>query len=88
MRPCSVRYGRTQQWKRARYAYIVSRLRRALAAEDDQTVYIVNEAGRGYRFAAAISVETAPDPLAPVPRPVSHGLPLRLGQIHGRSKNH
>jgi predicted ATPase/DNA-binding winged helix-turn-helix (wHTH) protein len=64
----------------------ISRLRRALAAEGDQTVYIVNEAGRGYRFAAAVSVETAPEALAPVPRPVSRGLPVRLGQVHGRSK--
>jgi predicted ATPase/DNA-binding winged helix-turn-helix (wHTH) protein len=64
----------------------ISKLRRALAAEDDQTVYIVNEAGRGYRFVSAVKVETVPDSLAPVPRPVSHSLPVRLGQIYGRSK--
>jgi predicted ATPase/DNA-binding winged helix-turn-helix (wHTH) protein len=64
----------------------ISKLRRALAAEDDETVYIVNEVGRGYRFASAVNVETAPGSLASVTRPVSHSLPVRLGQIYGRSK--
>lgn len=60
----------------------LSKLRRALASEDPETDYLVNEAGRGYRFALAVDVTKAPDAF-PFQRT---SLPARVGSIHGRSK--
>ena len=61
----------------------LSKLRRALAAADPGTDYILNEAGRGYRFASTIHTTKA---AAPSERIEPASLPARIGSIHGRSK--